>query len=251
MALPQPSRMLSGSPVTRRVTADQLLDRFIAGSVRQRRQLVAELKQRQAEITPLIEDRLDGFDPTAEDWAAGVLLQLLAAAGDEQRMLLRRRFPEGWLATPSGAGLDYAPLQAQLLDQEFEAADRLTSERLRQLAGEEAQRRGYVYFTEVARFPDADLETLDRLWLFYSRGRFGFTAQARLLAACGGRWELLWQRLGWKCDGLWTRYPGGFTWDHQAPEGHLPLVNQLRGVRLMDALLRHPALVRRQAVAGT
>ena len=25
----------------------------------------------------------------------------------------------------------------------------------------------------------------------------------------------------------------------EAPEGHMPLVNQLRGVRLMDALLQH------------
>jgi hypothetical protein len=30
-----------------------------------------------------------------------------------------------------------------------------------------------------------------------------------------------------------------------APEGHMPLVNQLRGVRLMDALLNHPALRQR------
>ena len=44
---------------------------------------------------------------------------------------------------------------------------------------------------------------------------------------------------------MWTRYPGSFTWSLEAPEGHLPLVNQLRGVRLMDALLSHPALQRR------
>ncbi|MFM7652688.1 MAG: GUN4 domain-containing protein, partial [Vulcanococcus sp.] len=75
-----------------------------------------------------------------------------------------------------------------------------------------------------------------------------------LLAACGNDWTRLWPRLGWKREGTWTRYPGGFTWSLQAPEGHLPLVNQLRGVRLMDSLLRHPALAARiagpAAVAG-
>lgn len=242
--------MLSGSPVSRRVAADQLLERFISGSARQKRSLLAGLEERRSELLPLIEERLDGFDATADDWAPGSLLQLLAAAEPERREALLRRYPGGWLAVTSGAGIDYAPLQERLLLQDFEAADRLTSEHLRQLAGEAALRRGYVYFSEVTRFPEADLESLDRLWLVYSRGRYGFSVQGRLLAACGGRWELLWPRLGWKRDGLWTRYPGGFTWSQEAPEGHLPLVNQLRGVRLMDALLQHPALARRIAVAS-
>jgi hypothetical protein len=65
------------------------------------------------------------------------------------------------------------------------------------------------------------------------------------LAAVDGQWERLWPRLGWKQDGVWTRYPGSFTWSLEAPEGHMPLVNQLRGVRLMDALLNHLALQQR------
>ena len=98
--------------------------------------------------------------------------------------------------------------------------------------------------------PGVDLESLDRLWLAYSRGRFGFSVQGRLLAALDGQWERLWPRLGWKQDGVWTRYPGSFTWSLEAPEGHMPLINQLRGVRLMDALLRHPALARRIEAAA-
>jgi hypothetical protein len=90
-----------------------------------------------------------------------------------------------------------------------------------------------------------DLESLDRLWLCYSRGRFGFSVQGRLLRACDGRWESLWRRLGWKQEGVWTRYPSAFTWSLEAPDGHMPLINQLRGVRLMDALLRHPAIAGR------
>ena len=65
-----------------------------------------------------------------------------------------------------------------------------------------------------------------------------------------GRYVQLWPRIGWKTDGVWTRYPGAFTWSLDAPEGHMPLINQLRGVRLMDALLSHPDLVSHRAKAG-
>jgi hypothetical protein len=141
--------------------------------------------------------------------------------------------------------MDYAPLQRALTDQQFQEADRLTSELLRRLAGLEAEKRGYVYYSEVPPMAGADLESLDRLWIVYSQGRFGFSVQLRLLRSLGGRWDRLWPRLGWKADGIWTRYPAAFTWSMEAPEGHLPLVNQLRGVRLMDALLSHPALQQR------
>ena len=86
---------------------------------------------------------------------------------------------------------------------------------------------------------------IDRLAGLDASGRFGFSVQGRLLQACGGRWERLWPKLGWKEEGLWTRYPKAFTWSLEAPDGHMPLINQLRGVRLMDALHSHPALQQR------
>jgi len=133
-------------------------------------------------------------------------------------------------------------MQRALLDEDFEEADRLTSCVLRELAGDQAVKRGYVYFSEVPPMEGLDLTTLDRLWIAYSQGRFGFTVQARLLKALDGRYDRLWPRIGWKLDGTWTRYPGAFQWSMDAPEGHMPLINQLRGVRLMDSLLSHPGL---------
>jgi hypothetical protein len=242
--------MLSGPPVTGDVAAETLLELFLAGSPRQRRSLLSQLERRTAELLPLIPAALERLDPSGDDWAGGTLVQQLQAHGDESiRLDFLRRFPNGWLACPSAAGLEYGSLQRYLMEQEFEQADRLTSQRLRELAGEDAVRRGYVYYSEVPAMASTDLESLDRLWLVYSRGRFGFSVQGRLLAACGGRWEKLWGRLGWKQDGIWTRYPASFTWSLDAPDGHMPLVNQLRGVRLMDALLQHPALARRIAPA--
>jgi len=237
--------MLSGPPVTVTATPEALLDRFQAGTDRQRRSLLSLVLQRGAELLPLIPDHLAALDATGDDWAAGALIQLLLASGAEARESFLARHPAGWLAVVSGAGLDYGPLQRHLMLQEYEEADRLTSAHLRELAGAAAVQRGYVYYSEVPAMPASDLETLDRLWVCFSRGRFGFSVQGRLLAGLEGRWEKLWPRLAWKIDGRWTRYPGSFQWTIEAPEGHLPLVNQLRGVRLMDALLQHPALQRR------
>ena len=98
--------------------------------------------------------------------------------------------------------------------------------------------------------PGLDLCTLDRLWIAYSQGRFGFSVQARLLKALGGRYDKLWPRIGWKKEGVWTRYPSAFSWSIDAPEGHMPLVNQLRGVRLMDAYLGHISLHTRRQQKG-
>ncbi|MEX0589312.1 MAG: GUN4 domain-containing protein [Cyanobium sp.] len=239
--------MLSGLPVTAAAIAnpDDLLERFQAGNARQRRSLLATLQTRRQELRPLIPDHLGGLDATGDDWAAGFLVQLLLEESDGLSDAFLARYPEGWLATVSARGIDYAPLQLALMAQRFEEADRLTSSYLRELAGPEALRRGYVYYSEVPPMTAADLDSLDRLWVCFSRGRFGFSVQGKLLAGCNGRWDLLWPKLAWKDGGRWTRYPGSFQWSIEAPEGHMPLVNQLRGVRLMDALLRHPALQQR------
>jgi hypothetical protein len=238
--------MLSGPQVTAPATPSGLLERFQSATERQRRSLLPQLERQAAALRPLVLDHIAGLDATGDDWAAGFLIQMLVQGEPEQREAFLSRYPSGWLATTSAQGIDYAPLQRALTLQEFEQADRITSSVLRQLAGPAAVARGYVYYSEVPAMASVDLDALDRLWICYSRGRFGFTVQARLLAAVGGRWERLWPRLGWK-DGLqWTRYPGGFQWTIDAPEGHMPLVNQLRGVRLMDALLQHPALTQRR-----
>jgi hypothetical protein len=237
--------MLSGPPVTASATPEALLERFQAASPRQRRSLVAQLAQQAESLRPLISDHLIGLDATGDDWAAGFLIQLLLAPEDAGREAFFARYPSGWLATPSAQGVDYAPLQKALALQQYEEADRLTSEILRQLAGPAAVQRGYVYYSEVPPMASADLDSLDRLWVCFSRGRFGFSVQGRLLRACRGRWDQLWPRIGWKNGSQWTRYPGSFQWSIEAPEGHMPLVNQLRGVRLMDALLTHPALQQR------
>ena len=239
--------MLSGSTPATKLSIDQLLDRFAKGTPRQRRPLIKQVEARSEDIAAVGSDLLSGFDPAGDDWAAGWILQVLHRHQPESIAALIKSPDAGWLTAESAVGLNYGPLQQELLNQNFEEADRITSQCLRDLAGDAAVKRGYVYFTEVAPMSGIDLVSLDRLWTVYSQGRFGFTVQSQLLDALDGRYERLWPRIGWKRDGVWTRYPGAFTWSIEAPEGHMPLINQLRGVRLMDSVLNHPALVARRS----
>jgi hypothetical protein len=177
--------------------------------------------------------------PTVLD---GRMVQVLyATQQDEIQAFLTEHWPQGRMPIASAMDVDYAPLQDCLIAQDFEQADRITLAKLCELAGPTAVRRKWVYFTEVEQFPKLDLQTLDRLWLAYSEGKFGFSVQRRIWLSLGQNWDKLWPRLAWKDDNIWTRYPGGFIWDLSAPDGHLPLSNQLRGVRMMAALLSHPA----------
>ena len=159
----------------------------------------------------------------------------------EVQTFLQTHFPEGLLSTPSAKGLNYTQLQKLLATQDFEAADRLTLQTLCELAGPDAVKRKWLYFTEVENFPSVDLQTIDTLWSVYSENKFGFSKQREIWLSVGQNWESLWAKIAWKTDNNWTRYPNEFIWDLTAPSGHLPLSNQLRGVRVMASLLNHPA----------
>ena len=233
--------MLSGRPPTTQPGIDQLLDRLVSGSLRQKRSTASALEKVSEQLPEKAEEALKSYSRDGDDWGAGWILQIL----QRHQPAALEAIPGvsgGWFHAPSSLDIDYTHLQQALLREHFEEADRLTSCALRELAGEKAVQRGYVYFSEVPPMESLDLTTIDRLWVAYSQGRFGFTVQARLLSALGGRYERLWPKIGWKNEGVWTRYPGSFLWSMDAPEGHMPLVNQLRGVRLMDALLQHPGL---------
>ena len=222
---------------------EEYLESFRNASERKRNGLLNGLEERSDELISLGSNLMSGFEPNSFDWTAGFILQVIHKT-DKKFIKNNLNCDDlSWFNAPSEVGFDYSPLQRYLLNESFEDADRFTSSKLRELAGEKAVKRGYVYFSEVESIPSIDLSTLDKLWIAYSRGKFGFTVQAKILDSLGGRYDKLWPRIGWKKDGIWTRYPKAFNWSIEAPNGHMPLVNQLRGVRLMDALLNHKGLI--------
>ncbi len=231
--------MTEEKPHQNKESIEEFLGAFKVASERKRLGLLNPLEERVDELLGLGSTLMSCFNPNLCDWPAGFILQLIHRTDKDFIKNTLNCDDFSWFDSPSAVGFDYSPLQRFLLNESYEDADRFTSSKLRELAGEKAVKRGYVYFSEVESIPSIDLLTLDKLWIVYSRGKFGFTVQSKILDSLGGRYDKLWPRIGWKKDGTWTRYPKAFNWSIEAPNGHMPLVNQLRGVRLMDALLNH------------
>ena len=192
----------------------------------------------------LLEQREGLLTGTLPNLAAGQAYQVLYRAESPACAdFLQTHFAEGVVPLRSQTNIDYSPLQKLLAQQDFQAADKLTLEKMCELAGAAAMQRNWIYFTEVEQFPAIDLQTLDTLWLVHSEGKFGFSVQREIWTSVGKNWIKLWTKIGWKNGNTWTRYPQEFTWDLTAPRGHLPLSNQLRGVRMISSLMAHPAWI--------
>ena len=216
-----------------------LVKKFVESNQRKRLSLLSDIESEVENLFIIGNKLFDNFDKNGDDWAAGWLLQVLKK---HKPLFFEDCKYNNWFLTYSDENINYKDLQLKLLEQNFEEADRLTSSYLRKLAGKLAEKRGYVFYSEVNNMSGTDLQTIDRLWCIYSNGKFGFSIQAKILNSVEKKYEFLWPKIGWKNDGYWTRYPSSFIWSLDAPAGHMPLINQLRGVRLMDSILRHPAI---------
>lgn len=174
--------------------------------------------------------------------AMGKAYQVLNRANTpETKEFLHQNFPGGIVSLVSEKNIDYSILQQLLAQQDFQQADVVTIQKLCELAGNSAIERKWLYFTEIDGFPATDLQTIDRLWRVYSEGKFGFSVQRKIWISVGKDFTKLWSKIQWKDGNNWTRYPNEFIWNLSAPEGHLPLSNQLRGVRVINAIFNHPA----------
>ncbi|HLO85166.1 MAG TPA: GUN4 domain-containing protein [Nostocaceae cyanobacterium] len=221
---------------------NSLLERLIAGSEKVQQQLIPQLAAMGNEGLNVLQEFLLKRRDTPATWIDGKAYQVLYNCdAPTAKEFLQKHFPEGIVPLKSRCGINYNSLQAALARQDFQLADRLTIEKMCELAGPQAVKRKWLYFTEVKNFPIQDLQTINQLWLVHSEGKFGFSVQREIWLGLGKNWDSLWPRIGWKEGNKWTRYPNEFIWDLSAPKGHLPLSNQLRGVRVIASLLSHPA----------
>jgi len=169
------------------------------------------------------------------------------------RMMCAAVMPETPPALESDCGFDHVPLSIALQSGDFLEADQITRDALIKLAGDSAVSRGYVYFAEVPNLPEADLATIERLWLAYSGGKFGYSVQVKVLQSkkVNNNLEKLFDKIGWRNEkGQLLRWlpekaNNEFIYElDAAPEGHLPLTNTLRGQQLITALFKHPVWAR-------
>jgi uncharacterized caspase-like protein len=137
----------------------------------------------------------------------------------------------------SERGLDYTNLRDLLASGQWKEADRETLSVM--LRAVKRERIGYLDTMFIEQFPCKDLRTIDRLWVKYSNGCFGFSVQRCLWESGGGKpgkydrriyrkfgervgwlkWENKW--LGLKKEEQWLSY-SEINFDLNAPQGHLP-----------------------------
>ncbi|MGL5083359.1 MAG: GUN4 domain-containing protein [Microcoleaceae cyanobacterium] len=119
----------------------------------------------------------------------------------------------------SAVGVDYTLLQKFLASRRWKDADTETWAVLCQTL--KKSRNQYLHPRELQDLPCEDLRTLDRLWVKYSGGRFGFSVQARIYQKFEGDYGAFCDHIGWL-----TYNPhnptDGFKFKLSAPTDHLP-----------------------------
>ncbi|MFN6157964.1 MAG: GUN4 domain-containing protein [Dolichospermum sp.] len=122
---------------------------------------------------------------------------------------------------------DYAKLKNYLIQRKWKEADEETKRVMVAVAKREES--GWLDTKSIDNFPCEDLRTINKLWVKYSEGKFGFSVQKRIYQGFGGTreynreiWEKFGDKVGWRKGGNWLDYYRGTTFDIKAPEGHLP-----------------------------
>ncbi|KAK4384110.1 Tetrapyrrole-binding protein, chloroplastic [Sesamum angolense] len=147
--------------------------------------------------------------------------------------------------------VSFEVLRQHLSSKNFREADEETRRLLIVLAGEAAQKRAYVFFSEVKFISEDDLKTIDGLWREHSDNKFGYSVQKRIWNKVNKDFTKFFIKVGWmkKLESSeveqynYRSFPTEFMWEMEegTPEGHLPLTNALRGTQLLNSILNHPA----------
>jgi uncharacterized caspase-like protein len=135
------------------------------------------------------------------------------------------------LSSERFGGNYYAKLRDLLAAQDWKAADQETADRMLEVMNR--QRAGWLKRQDIEKFPCLDLRTIDRLWVKYSNGKFGFSVQKEIWQSCGSptdsnkNWKKFELRVGWRTKGVLGFGAEFFTYsqltfDLAAPKGHLP-----------------------------
>lgn len=131
----------------------------------------------------------------------------------------------------SEKGIDYTRLRDLLKAQDWKTADQETYKVMIRAVGKKSD----DLFTnkELLNFPCTDLLTIDRLWVKYSQGHFGFSVQQQIHVECGAkpnyeypdpaRWNKFGDKVGWRVNGSWIYYDE-VTFRSSAPKGYFPAV---------------------------
>lgn len=133
----------------------------------------------------------------------------------------------------TATGTDYSELRNLLSEGKWRKADEETRLLMCKISNRDRDGWRWLDKGEIQIFPWQDLRIINRLWVEYSNGRFGFSVQKLIWqsinAASNNDFEVektLGDRVGWRVNNNWIKYDD-FTFDLSASEGHLPSTTNL------------------------
>ncbi|WP_244329363.1 GUN4 domain-containing protein [Tolypothrix sp. PCC 7910] len=204
------------------------------------RELKESLQEYEQTLTEALEEEPILSDGTLDDLQR--LQQILKLRDEDVKAINNRLIPQQSISAidtkqpkPQGEddlssekGVDYTTLRDLLAAGNWKDADMETYRVMIQAVGK--QEGDYFKSEELFNFPCTDLCTIDRLWVKYSDGRFGFSIQKEIYLSVGGKpdgkyykeaWEKFGDRVGWRVESRWISYTK-VTFDTSAHRGHLP-----------------------------
>lgn len=122
----------------------------------------------------------------------------------------------------SERGINYESLAELLPVGKWREADAATRDLMTQAVGKAPGKGKGLTIREIETFPCIDLQTIDSLWVEFSRGRFGFSVQRRIYLQANRNRERFGDLIGWRVNGVWIALADAI-FDVSAPEGHLPI----------------------------
>lgn len=138
----------------------------------------------------------------------------------------RQPLPAATPAQMNGAAGNYTKLQNLLRAGKWREANQETMIRL---CAEIGQTQGTsLSVNDIKAIPTQALQTIDRLWLQSSQGKFGFSVQKRIWQECGSpvdsgeKWNTFGDLVGWCVNGKWVSNALLMCDLKNSPTGELP-----------------------------
>jgi predicted NACHT family NTPase len=128
----------------------------------------------------------------------------------------------------------YQQLETFLKNGQWKEADQETDRLMLQIVGKEADQ--YFSVEDIENFPCEDLRAIDKLWVDYSQGKFGFSVQKKVWMDCGGVpgeydywgvYKKFAEQVGWQTNGEWLNYESITFLYWRSKNAHLPVGDKM------------------------
>jgi len=126
----------------------------------------------------------------------------------------------------------YQQLETYLQNGQWKEADKETDRLMLQIVGKEADQ--WFSLEDIQNFPCEDLRAIDKLWIDYSQGKFGFSVQKKVWMDCGGVpgendwgvYKKFADQVGWRRSENWLSYDELTFLIEGSKHAHLPRIRK-------------------------